>query len=60
MELLKVLLLFQVNLTEDELWVIVKRTINGATKRYVECFAPFDFDETTSTDFRVFGQSFNL
>jgi len=39
-------------LNEDELWVIVKRTINGATKRYVECFADFDFDETTSTDFR--------
>ena len=40
------------SLNEDELWVIVKRTINGATKRYVECFADFDFDETTSTDFR--------
>jgi hypothetical protein len=39
-------------LTEDELYVIVKRTINGATKRYVEVFAAFDFDETTSTDFR--------
>ena len=39
-------------LTEDELYVIVKRTINGATKRYVEVFAPFDFDETQSTDFR--------
>ena len=39
-------------LTEDELYVIVKRTINGATKRYVEVFAPFDFDETSSTDFR--------
>jgi len=39
-------------LNEDELWVIVKRTINGSTKRYVECFADFDFDETTSTDFR--------
>ena len=39
-------------LTEDELWVIVKRTINGATKRYVECFANFDFDETDATDFR--------
>ena len=39
-------------LTEDQLWVIVKRTINGATKRYVECFADFDFDETASTDFR--------
>ena len=34
------------------MYVIVKRTINGATKRYVECFAPFDFDETTSTDFK--------
>ena len=40
------------SLNEDELWVIVKRTINGATKRYIECFADFDFDETTPTDFR--------
>ena len=39
-------------LTEDELYVIVKRTIDGATKRYIEVFAPFDFDETSSTDFR--------
>ena len=39
-------------LTEDELWVIVKRTINGATKRYVECFANFDFDEPDATDFK--------
>jgi len=39
-------------LTEDELWVIIKRTINGATKRYVEVFSDFDFDETTATDFR--------
>ena len=39
-------------LTEDELWVIVKRTINGATKRYVECFSDFDFDETDATSFR--------
>ena len=39
-------------LTEDELWVIVKRTINGATKRYVECFSSFDFDETDATSFR--------
>jgi len=39
-------------LTEDEVWVIVKRTINGATKRYVEVFSDFDFDETTSTDFK--------
>jgi len=39
-------------LTEDEVWVIVKRTINGATKRFVECFSDFDFDETSSTDFK--------
>jgi len=39
-------------LTEDEVWVIVKRTINGATKRFVECFSDFDFDETTATDFK--------
>ena len=39
-------------LTEDDFYVIVKRTINGATKRYVEAFAPFDFDETDATDFR--------
>ena len=40
------------SLNEDELWVIVKRTINSATKRYVECFSDFDFDETDSTNFR--------
>ena len=40
------------DLTEDELWVIVKRTVNGATKRYVECFSNFDFDETDATDFK--------
>lgn len=39
-------------LDEDELWVIVKRTINGSTKRYIECFSDFDFDETNSTDFK--------
>ena len=39
-------------LDEDELWVIVKRTINGATKRYVECFSDFDFDESNSEDFK--------
>ena len=40
------------DLTEDEVWVIIKRTVNGATKRYVECFSDFDFDETDPTDFR--------
>ncbi len=39
-------------LTEDEFYVIVKRTINGATKRYVEVFANFDFDENDATDFK--------
>jgi hypothetical protein len=39
-------------INEDELWVIVKRTINGATKRYVECFSNFDFDETDSNSFK--------
>jgi hypothetical protein len=38
-------------LNEDELWVIVKRIINGSTRRYVECFSDFDFDETTASDF---------
>lgn len=27
----------------DELWMVVKRTINGGTKRYVEYMKPFDF-----------------
>ena len=40
------------DLNEDELWVIVKRTVNGATVRYVECFSDFDFDETAATDFK--------
>ena len=40
------------DLTEDEVWVIIKRTVNGATKRYVECFSDFDFDETDPTDFK--------
>ncbi|MDD2657195.1 MAG: ubiquitin-activating E1 FCCH domain-containing protein [Candidatus Pacebacteria bacterium] len=28
---------------EDQVWVIVKRTIGGATKRYVEYFKPHEF-----------------
>jgi len=39
-------------LNEDELWVIVKRTVNGSTARYIESFSDFDFDETTSTSFK--------
>ena len=30
---------------EDQVWVIVQRYINGSTKRYVEYFTPFDFNE---------------
>ena len=39
------------SLNEDELWVIVKRTINGSTRRYVEVFSDFDFDETDAEVF---------
>ena len=30
---------------EDQVWVIINRYINGATKRYVEFFTPFEFNE---------------
>ena len=40
------------SLNEDELWVIVKRLVDGSTRRYIECFSDFDFDETTSTAFK--------
>lgn len=36
---------------EYQVWIIVKRTINGTTKRYVEYLHTFDFDETDNTDF---------
>lgn len=39
-------------LNEDELWVIVKRWVNGAEVRHVECFSDFDFDETAPEDFK--------
>ena len=29
---------------EDQVWVIVKRWINGAVRRYVEYFTPFNLD----------------
>jgi hypothetical protein len=29
--------------SEYQVWLVVKRTIDGATKRYVEYFTPFDF-----------------
>ena len=37
--------------SEYQVWVIVKRTINGVTKRYVEYLHNFDFDETDDTSF---------
>lgn len=36
--------------SRDELWLIVKRTINGATKRYVEYMSPYYDDETELSD----------
>ena len=37
--------------TEYQVWVIVKRTVNGITRRYVEYLNVFDFDETDNTTF---------
>ena len=33
---------------QDQVWVVVKRTINGSTKRYVELFTVQDADSDTS------------
>ena len=37
--------------SEYQTWVIIKRTINGSTKRYVEYMHEYDFDETDDTSF---------
>ncbi len=37
--------------SEYQVWVIVKRTVNGSTRRYVEYLNVFDFDETDNTSF---------
>ena len=37
--------------TEYEIWVIVKRTVNGSTRRYVEYLNVFEFDATDNTSF---------
>ena len=37
--------------SEYQTWVIVKRTINGATRRFVEFINNFDFTETNNTTF---------
>ena len=36
---------------EYQTWVIIKRTIDGTTKRYVEYLNELDFDETDNTSF---------
>ena len=36
---------------EYQTWVIIKRTINGVTRRYVEYLNQFDFTETDNTTF---------
>ena len=36
---------------EYQTWVVVKRTINGVTRRYVEYINEFDFDEEDNTEF---------
>ena len=38
---------------EDELYMVVKRTIGGVTKRYVEMMKPFDFGSSTIGAFFV-------
>ena len=38
---------------EDELYMIVKRTINGATRRYIEKLSLFDFGGDTTSAFFV-------
>ena len=37
--------------SEYQVWVIIKRTIDGSTVRYVEYMNNFDFDETDDTSF---------
>lgn len=39
--------------TEDEVWIIVKRTINGSTKRYIEYFMPRDWGDDQADCFFV-------
>jgi hypothetical protein len=38
---------------EDELYIVVKRTINGVTKRYVEFMKPFEFGSDSTAAFFV-------
>jgi hypothetical protein len=47
------------DLDEYEVYVIIKRTINGATKRYVEVLNTFDFTETDNTSFNFLDSQLN-
>lgn len=38
---------------EDEVWIVVKRTIDGSTVRYVEYFRPFDYGSEQEDAFFV-------
>ena len=46
--------------SEYELYMIVKRTINGATARYVEYLHTFNFDETDNTSFNFLDSQLGL
>lgn len=41
------------DLDEDQVWMIVKRTINGATTRYIEYLSGFDFGNDVKNAFFV-------
>ena len=43
--------------SEYQTWVIVKRTINGITRRFVEFINTFDFTETDNTTFNFLDSS---
>ena len=44
---------------EYQVWVIVKRTINSVTRRYVEYLNGFDFTETDNTTFNFLDSQLN-
>ena len=46
--------------SEYELYMIVKRTINGATTRYVEYLHTFNFDQTNNTSFNYLDSQLGL
>ena len=46
--------------SEYELYMIVKRTIDGATARYVEYLHTFNFDETDNTSFNFLDSQLSL